>query len=135
MLNVSMTNAISYFCKEWAILFKKIKTLKIFSKQLSKPVSKKLLFKNGSIFPNVNARGVYFLSQINPYSNHMVIRQHLCLKDSFWNLRNLWRKILQFYIIKCMVGKAETAAGCTLVNFFYWWSKILLYRNGIDKGG
>ena len=34
-----------------------------------------------------------------------------------------------------MVGKAETAAGCTLVNLFYWWSKILLYRNGIHEGG
>ena len=34
-----------------------------------------------------------------------------------------------------MVGKAETAAGCTLVNFFYWWSKILLDRNGIHEGG
>ena len=36
-----------------------------------------------------------------------------------------------------MVGKAEMAAGCTLINFFffYWWSKILLYRNGIHEGG
>ena len=81
MLNVLMTNAISYFCKEWAILFKKIKTLKIFAKQFSKPVSKKLLFKNDSIFPNVTARGVYFVSQINPYSNQMVIRQPLSLPE------------------------------------------------------
>lgn len=79
MLTVSMTNAISYLCKERAILFKKIKTLKIFAKQFSKQVSKKLLFKNDSIFPNVTARGVSFLSQINPYSNQIVIRQPLYL--------------------------------------------------------